>query len=121
MLPIVVQALIDLISEIPCQDPPVALRGAASKADSAEARRHRGENVAGRRNKGGPGLGDSVPMFSVPGPAPQPQGCPPVDSRHREECPRHKYLGHPCSDERSCQEKRRRRELPMCRKNLLRV
>jgi hypothetical protein len=60
-----------------------------------------------------------VPTLRVPGPAPQPRGCPPVDSRHREGCPRHECLRHPCGDERSCQEKRRRRELPMCRKDLL--
>jgi hypothetical protein len=41
MMPIVVQALIDLVSKSPCQDPPVTIRGAASRADSAEARRHR--------------------------------------------------------------------------------
>ena len=40
-MPIVVQALIDLVSISPGQDPPVTIRGAASRADSAEARRHR--------------------------------------------------------------------------------
>jgi|LauGreDrversion4_2_1035121.scaffolds.fasta_scaffold193759_1 hypothetical protein len=45
-MPIVVQALIDMVSKSPGQDLPVAIRGAASRADPAEAGQHRAKAEA---------------------------------------------------------------------------